>query len=81
MPIYTAADDEYAAIHAAWVNAGRPAQMLHDGQAYVVDIQDDGAHFITVARDDPYWLDPSDPKKYWHGLYGYLRKGKGLDEL
>lgn len=72
MTLYQSDDDAYDVIYAAWVREGRPYKLLHQQQAYVCDVRDTGVVFITIARDDPHWLDPNDPKKLWHGAYGYL---------
>lgn len=73
-----AEDSRYPAIHAAWVSEGKPYKLLFRSpeselpQAYVAAVDNDILYFITIDRDDPSWLDPNDPKKQWHGAYGFL---------
>jgi len=69
-------DKRFLEVYAAWLREGRPYKLLHNGQAYVSYEDNGDLFFITVDRDDPHWLDPSDPTNRWHGAYGYTPKGE-----
>lgn len=65
-------DPLYDAVYAAWLGEGRPYKLLNKGQAYIAHLDNSTLSFITIDRDDPTWLDPSDPSGQWHNAYGYV---------